>query len=159
MGVGPLPKEMRDFHLLQHEFCDTCERDTHLFRNLPRTHLLVTDMHAYMRACVHAYMRACVYIYIYIYIYIERERCMCIYIYIHTHVYIYIYICICIQEARANEQSFGLVYAERLMFTIYYYIRLCFIMLCYIILYYMITWAMLIILYLLYYTLLCYIMV
>ena len=43
MGVGPLPKEMRDFHLLQREFCDTRKWDAHLFRNLPHTHLLVTD--------------------------------------------------------------------------------------------------------------------
>ena len=43
MGVGPLPKKTRDFHLLQRELCDTCEWDTHLFRNLPHTHLLVTD--------------------------------------------------------------------------------------------------------------------
>ena len=41
-GWGRCPKKS-DFHLLQREFCDTCEWDTHLFRNLPYTHLLVTD--------------------------------------------------------------------------------------------------------------------
>ena len=34
---------MCDSHLLQHKFCDTCEWDTHLFRNLPHTHQLVND--------------------------------------------------------------------------------------------------------------------